>query len=83
VPNQGSTVGGRWEPFHVLPETAGWGWKCEMGHCHGETARSVLAKVQGDVFTRFHTVAAKHCSRTRNTHFGLLGLVLHTTTTAV
>jgi len=29
------------------------------GRCHVEAARSVLAKVWGDVFTRFHPVAAK------------------------
>jgi hypothetical protein len=73
VPNQGSTVCGGWQPFNVLPETAGWGQKCETGHCHSEAARSVLAKVQGDVFAWFHAVAAKRHSRTQNTQFGLLG----------
>jgi hypothetical protein len=38
--------------------------KCETGHCHGETARSVLAKVRGYVFARFRAVAAKRGSRT-------------------
>jgi hypothetical protein len=33
VPNQGSTVGGGWQPFFFLPETAGWGRK-------SDTARS-------------------------------------------
>jgi hypothetical protein len=66
VPSQGSTVGGGWQPFCISPETAGWGQKCEMGRCHGEAARSVLAKVRGDVFTRFHAVAAQRRSRTRN-----------------
>jgi hypothetical protein len=41
------------------PETAGWGWKCETGCCHGEAARSVLTNVQGNVFARFHAVTAK------------------------
>ena len=31
----------------------------EDGNFHGEAARSVLAKVWGDVFPRFHAVAAK------------------------
>jgi hypothetical protein len=52
-----------------------------MGRCDGEAARSFLAKVRGDVFARFHAVAAKRCSRTRNSQFGLLGPVLHATTT--
>jgi hypothetical protein len=52
------------------------------GRCHGEAARSVLVKVRGDVFARFHAVAAKRRSRTRNSQFGLFGPVLRTTTTA-
>jgi hypothetical protein len=59
VPNHGSTVGGGWQLFNVLPETAGRGQKCETGHCHSEATRSVLAKVQGDIFACFHAVAAK------------------------
>jgi hypothetical protein len=43
-----------------------------MGRCHGEVARPVLAKVRGDVFARFHAVAAKRRSITRNSQFGLL-----------
>jgi hypothetical protein len=34
-------------------------------------------------FARFHAVAAKRRSRTRNSQFGLLGPVLAPTTTAV
>ena len=45
--------------------------------CHGEAARSVLAKVEGDVFARFQAVAAKLRSRTRNSQFGLLGQILY------
>jgi hypothetical protein len=30
-----------------------------MGLCHGEAARSVLTKVQDDVFAGFHAVAVK------------------------
>jgi hypothetical protein len=52
-------VGGGWQPFFVSPESAGWWRKCETWRCHGEAARSVLAKFRGDVFTRFHPVAAK------------------------
>jgi hypothetical protein len=38
----------------------GGGRKCETGRCHGEAARSVLAKVRGgNVFARFHPVTAK------------------------
>jgi hypothetical protein len=74
--NQGSTVGRGWQPFSVSPETAGWGLKCEMGHCHGEAARSVLAKVQGNIFARFHVLATKDRSITQNSQFGLLRLVL-------
>jgi hypothetical protein len=58
----------------VPPETAGWGRKCETGRCHGEATRSVLTKVRGDVFARFHAVASKRHSRTQNSKFGLLGL---------
>jgi hypothetical protein len=83
VPNQGSAVSGGWQPFCISPETAGWGQKCKTGHCHGKAARSVLAKVRGDIFTHFHAVTAKRHSRTQNSKFGLLGLVLHVTTTAV
>jgi hypothetical protein len=53
------------------------------GPCHGEAARSVLARDPGDVFARFLAVAAKRRSRTRNSEFGLLGPVLRATTTAV
>jgi len=66
VPNQGSAVGGGWQTLCLSPETAGWGRKCRPGRCHGEAARPVLAKVWGDVFARFHAVAAKRRSRTRN-----------------
>jgi hypothetical protein len=69
--------------FFLSPETAGRGRKFETGRCHGETARSVLDKVGGDVFARFHTFAAKCRSRTGNSQFGLLGPVLRATTTAV
>jgi hypothetical protein len=55
----------------------------KTGRCHGEAARSVLAKVWGDVFARLHAVAAKRRSRTRNSQFGLLGTLLRATTTAV
>jgi hypothetical protein len=82
VPNQGSMVGGGWQPFFILPETAGWGRKCETGHCHGEAARSLLAKVWGNI-TCFHAVAAKRHSRTHNSQFGLFGPVLRATTSAV
>jgi hypothetical protein len=51
------------------------------GHC--ESARCVLAKVRGDVFTSFHTVAANRSFRTRNSQFGLFGPVLRATETAV
>jgi hypothetical protein len=83
VPNHGGTVGGRWQSFSFSPETAGWWRKCETGCRHSEVARSVLAKFRGDFFGRFHAVAAKLRSRTRNSQFGLLGPVLHVTTTAV
>jgi hypothetical protein len=53
------------------------------GRCHGEAARSVLSKDQGDVFARFHAVAANLCSKTQNSKFGLLGPVLRATTTTV
>jgi hypothetical protein len=35
------------------------------------------------VFTRFHAIAAKRRSRTRNSHFGVLVPVFRATTTAV
>jgi hypothetical protein len=60
VSNQLRTVGGAWQPFYVSPETTGWGRKCETGRCPSEAAKSVLAKVRGDVFARFHAVAAEH-----------------------
>jgi hypothetical protein len=44
----------------------------ETGCCHLEAARFVIAKFRGDVFARFHAVAAKRRSRTRNSQFGLL-----------
>ena len=44
--------------------------------CHGEAARSVLAKVGDDVFALLHAVSAKLCSRNRNSQFGLLGQIL-------
>jgi hypothetical protein len=83
MPNQGSTLVSGWQPFSISPETAAWGRTCEMGRCHGEVAMSILAKVRGDVFARFHTVVAKRRSRTRNWQFGLLGPMLRATTTAV
>jgi hypothetical protein len=66
LPNQECTVCWGWQPFCISPETAEWGRKCETGRCHGEAVRSVLAKVRGDVFARFHSVAAKCRSRNRN-----------------
>ena len=45
--------------------------------CHGEEARSVLAKVGDDVFALFHAVSPKLCSRTWNSQFGLLGQILY------
>ena len=51
VPNQGSTVGGGEQQFCFSPETGGRGRKCETGRCHGEAARSVLAKVGGGLRT--------------------------------
>jgi hypothetical protein len=73
VPNEGSAVDRGRHPFCISPETAGWGRKCETGRCHGEAVRSVLAKVQGDVFARFHAVAAKRRSLTRNSQFWPVG----------
>jgi hypothetical protein len=55
---------------------------CETGRCHDEAASSVLTKVRGDVFARFHAAAAKRRSRTLNLQFSLLGPVLRATTTA-
>jgi hypothetical protein len=76
--------GGWWmTAICISPQTSGWGRKCETGRCHGEAARSVLTKVRGDVFARFHAVAAKRRSRTRNSQFGLLGPVVRATTTSV
>jgi hypothetical protein len=69
--------------FFISPETAGWWRKCETGRCQGEAARSVLAKVRVDVYARFHAVAEKRRSKTRNSDFDLLGPVLRATTTAV
>jgi hypothetical protein len=46
-------------------------------------ARSVLAKVRGDVFARLHAVAAKRRSRTQNAQFCLFESVFRATTTAV
>jgi hypothetical protein len=83
VPNQGSTVCGGWQPLCFSPETTGWGRKCEAGRCNGEAARSVLAKVRGDVYASFHAIPAKRRRRTRNSQCGLLGPVLRITTTAV
>jgi hypothetical protein len=51
--------------------------------CHGEAARPALAKVRGDVLIRFHAVAEKRRSRTRNSQFSLLVPELRATTTAV
>jgi hypothetical protein len=53
--NQGSVVGGGWQPFFVSPETIGWGWKCETGRCHGEAARSFhqsLGAMSWHIFTQ-------------------------------
>jgi hypothetical protein len=66
VPNLGGTLGGGWQPFFISSETAGWERKCETGRCHGEAARSVLVKIRSDAFARFHVVAAKLYSRSRN-----------------
>ena len=74
--NQGSMVDGGLEPFLFFARNCGWRLKCETGICHGEAARSVLSKVWGDVFARFHAVAAKRRSRTRNSYFDLLGQIL-------
>jgi K+-transporting ATPase A subunit len=54
-----------------------------MGCFHGEAARFVLAKVQGNVFAHFHAVAKQSRIRTQNSQFGLLGQILFATTTTV
>jgi hypothetical protein len=54
------------------------------GGSHGEATTSVFARVRGEVFSRFHAVAAKLRGRTGNySPFGLLGPVFRATTTAV
>jgi hypothetical protein len=42
-----------------------------------------LAKVRGDIFARFHAIARKLRTRTRNSQFGLLGQVFRAITNAV
>jgi hypothetical protein len=53
----------------------------------GSVKRGVVMVKQPGLFSpkfaRFHPVAAKRRSRTRNSHFGLLGQILCATTTAV
>jgi hypothetical protein len=53
------------------------------GRGNSQVTRSVLAKVRGDVFARFQSVAAKRRRRTQNSQFDLLGPVLRATTTDV
>jgi hypothetical protein len=57
--------------------------RVRRGRFHGEAAKYVLAKVRGDVLARFHAVAAKRRSITRNSQFGPLGPVLRATAIAV
>ena len=45
--------------------------------CHGEAARSVLAKVGDDVSVISTAVSAKLRSRIRNSQFGLLRQILY------
>jgi len=82
--NQGSMVSRGWQPSCFSPETGGWRWKCKMGHCHGEAAKSVLwwssqvcsSQILG---RRLHTFSRNHRKshiRTRNSHFGLLRQIL-------
>jgi hypothetical protein len=54
-----------------------------MRRCHGEAARSVIAKVRGGVYASFHAVVVERRSRTRNSQFVMLVAVLRATTTAV
>jgi hypothetical protein len=64
MPNQGSTLGGGWQPFYIVPETAGWGRKCEAGFCHGKAARSVLTMfgaTSSHVFTQSPQNFAVEC----------------------
>jgi hypothetical protein len=53
-----------------------------LGDVMVSAARCVFAKFRGDVFARFHAVAAKLRNRTRNSQFGLLGPVPRATTTS-
>ena len=79
--SQGAKSGeyGGWgyQKFCFSPGTGGWGQQCGMVRCHGEAARSVLAKVGDDVFALFHAVSTKLRSRTQNSQFGLLGQILY------
>jgi hypothetical protein len=63
-----STVDGEWQPFCISPETAGWGQKCETGHCHGEAARSVLAKVRGATSSHVFTQSLQHVTAEPRIH---------------
>ena len=80
--SQGAKTGeyGGWGITTILFFARNW-WvrmKCETGRCHSEAARTVLAKVGGDVLARSQAVAAKLRSRARNSQFGLLGQILCT-----
>jgi hypothetical protein len=60
----------------LLVKNPWWKWKRETVRCPEATASSFVTKVQGEVFTHFHTVAVKCHSSMRNWLFGLSGWIL-------
>jgi hypothetical protein len=53
-----------------------WKQKCEAVRCRYATARSIVAKIQGEVFTNFPAVSVKRHSNMQNWPFALPGRIL-------
>jgi hypothetical protein len=69
-------VGGGRQSCCSSSETPWWKRKCETVRCRDATASSIAAKVRGEVFAYFHTVAVKCHSSMQNRLFGMPGRFL-------
>jgi hypothetical protein len=71
-----STVGWWRQTCCFWSKNTWWKRKCEAVRCRDVTASSFVAKVLGEVFAHFHSVAVKRHSSMRNWLFGLWGRIL-------
>jgi hypothetical protein len=72
-----SMVGGGTGVMLCLVTCPLWRRKCGTVRCYDATASSFVAKVQGEVFSHFHTFTVEDHSSMRNSLFGLPERILY------